>query len=350
MEPFEPTTPSGGRIAAVPPEGTTLLLSDDEVREACDMPAVIDAVEAALGDAPGPALALPPRSNLEVGDTFFRVLPAILGRAGVLGLKMLHGSFERGVRYLLVLCDLGSGEVVAVLDAAHLTGVRTGATAGVATRHLARQDATAAGVIGAGFEAETNLTAVAAVRDLRTVKVYSPRQARREAFAARMSTRLGVEVVAVGSPEEAVAATDVIVVATNTGHGGPVALRGEWIEPGQHIVSIGSTTPAVRELDTGVLARADTVVLDVDAATVARESGDVIAWHALDAAAATAAPTLTAVLNKEAPGRRDDQDITVFKSIGAASQDLAAAVAVCGRARALGIGTRTDGLASLRTF
>ncbi|PWI42178.1 ornithine cyclodeaminase family protein [Streptomyces sp. ICBB 8177] len=350
MEPLDPTTPSAGRAEAVPPEGTTLLLSDDEVREACRMPAVIDAVETALGEAPGPALALPPRSDLEAGNTFFRVLPAILGRAGVLGLKMLHGSFERGVRYLLVLCDLASGEVVAVLDAAHLTGVRTGATAGVATRHLARRDATAAGVIGAGFEAETNLTAVAAVRDLRTVKVFSPRQARREAFAARMTARLGIEVVAVDCPQEAVAATDVVVVATNTGHGGPVALRGAWIEPGQHIVSIGSTTPGVRELDTAVLARAGTVVFDVDAATVATQSGDVIAWHALDAAAATAPRTLTEVLNEQAPGRRGDEDVTVFKSIGSAAQDLAAAVAVCERARALGLGRKVDGLASLRTF
>lgn len=252
--------------------GATLLLSDDEVRRACDMAAVVDAVEAALGAAPGPPSATPPRSDLGLEGGFFRVMPAVVSQAGVLGLKMMHGSFERGVRYLVVLCDLDTGAVTGVLDAAHLTAARTGATAGVATRALARRDAASVGVIGAGAEAESNLAAVAAVRGIERVRVFSPRPWRRAAFAERMSAELGIEVAPVDSAEAAVAGTDVVVVATNTGSGGPVALRGEWIEPGQHIVSIGSTTPSVRELDVAVLARADAVAFDVPAEVVAAES------------------------------------------------------------------------------
>ncbi|MFF2807950.1 ornithine cyclodeaminase family protein [Streptomyces sp. NPDC058000] len=337
----------GGGAAS---EGTTLLLSDDEVRRSCDMAAIVDAIEAALGDAPGPQLALPPRSNLAVEGTFFRVMPAIMSRAGVLGLKMFHGSFERGVRYLVVLCDIETGVVASMLDAAYLTAARTGATSGVATRHLAREDATTVGVIGAGVEAETNLAAVAAVRRIERAKVFSPRPSRRAAFAERMGAALGIEVVPVDTAQAAVAATDVVVAATNTGAGGPVALRGEWIEPGQHIVSIGSTMPSRRELDVPIFTRADAVVFDVQADTVAAESGDVLAWRELDGQAVSAVPTLTELLRAEVPGRRRADDVTVFKSIGAATQDLAAAVAVCERARALKIGTSVRSIADLKTF
>ncbi|MFE3769476.1 ornithine cyclodeaminase family protein [Streptomyces sp. NPDC059122] len=347
MELHQVQSPGGGGAAS---EGTTLLLSDDEVRRSCDMAAIVDAVEAALGEAPGPQLALPPRSNLAVEGTFFKVMPAIMPKAGVLGLKMFHGSFERGVRYLVVLCDIGSGAVLAMLDADHLTAARTGATSGVATRHLAREDATTVGVLGAGVEAETNLAAVAAVRSIERAKVFSPRPFRREAFAERMGAALDIEVVPVDTAQAAIAGTDVVVAATHTGADGPVALRGEWIEPGQHIVSIGSTMPSRREVDVPTFTRADAVVFDVGADVVAAESGDVIAWRELDAQAVSAVPTLTELLRAEVPGRRRADDITVFKSIGAATQDLAAAVAVYERARALKTGTPVRSVADLKTF
>lgn len=332
------------------PVGTTLLLSDDEVRRATDMTALVDAIEAALGEAPGPQLAMPQRSNLTIEGTFLRLAPAIMGGAGVLGLKMFHGSFERGVRYLVVLCDIATGAVTGLVDAAYLTAARTGATSGVATGRLARTDARTVGIIGAGLEAETNLAAVAAVRAIRRAKVFSPRRFRREAFAERMSATLGIEVVPVDSAREAVATTDVVVAATNTGSGGPVALRGEWLEPGQHVVSIGSTAPTLRELDTDTFTRADAVYFDAPPDLVIAESGDITAWHNLDPQAVAATPTLTALLRGEAPGRRRPDDITVFKSIGSANQDLAAAVAVCERARTLGIGTEIASVTSLKTF
>jgi alanine dehydrogenase len=331
------------------PDRPTLLLRDDEVRRCVDLPAVIDAVAAALGAA-GPAAAAPARTDLAVPGTFFRVLPAILTEPGVLGLKMLHGSFERGVRYLLVLCDLDTGATLAVLDAAHLTAVRTGAVSGVATRLLARPDASTVGVIGAGAEAETNLAAVAAVRPISAARVFSPRPARRTAFAERMSAELGIAITPADTAAAAVTGADVVVAATNTGPGGPVALRGEWLEPGQHVVSIGSTTPAVRELDATVLTRADRVVFDVPADADAGRSADVRAWRDLDPAAVAAVPTLTDLLTGAAPGRRRASDITVFKSVGAAVQDLAAAVAVHRTARDRAVGTEVPALTTLRTF
>ncbi|MFF3568996.1 ornithine cyclodeaminase family protein [Nocardia jiangxiensis] len=332
------------------PEGATLLLSDEQVRRACDMKTLVDTVQEVLREAAGPEVDLPPRADLGIEGTFFRVLPAIHGPAGVLGLKMFHGSFERGVRYLLLLCDIETGQTLGVLDAAYLTAARTGAVSGVATRHLARADADVVGVIGSGLEAETNLAAVASVRKIRRARVFSPRSARREAFAARMSAELDIDVVPVGAPSEAVAGADIVVVATNTGPGGAVALRAEWLEQGQHVISIGSTLPAIRELDAEVFRRAGKVVFDVPASTVAASSGDVSDWSADDPNRVTTVPTLTELLRGETPGRSGSDDITVFKSIGSAVQDLAAAVAVCRTARTAGLGTVVSGLASLKTF
>jgi ornithine cyclodeaminase/alanine dehydrogenase-like protein (mu-crystallin family) len=329
------------------PEGATVLLSDEQVRRACDMRVLVDVMRDALREATGPTVDLPPRTDLGIEGTFFRVLPAIHGPAGVLGLKMFHGSFERGVRYLLVLCDIETGQLLGALDAAFLTAARTGAVSGVATDRLARAESEVVGVIGSGLEAETNLAAVAAVRKIRQAKVFSPRQARRAAFAARMSAELDIEIVPVDTARAAVAGADVVVAATNTGPGGPVAVHGEWLEPGQHVISIGSTIPTVRELDAEVFRRAGRVVFDVAAETVAASSGDVLAWGEHDPALT---PTLTELLRDEVSGRQGPEDITVFKSIGAAVQDLAAAVAVCRTARSAGLGTTVPALTSLKTF
>jgi ornithine cyclodeaminase/alanine dehydrogenase len=327
----------------------TLLLSDDQVRQATDMATMVDAIEAALAESPGPQL-VPPRPGLTAEGTFFRLAPAMLSHAGVLGLKLMHGSFEQGVRYLVILCDITTGAVTAVLDAAYRTGARTGATSGVATRRLARADATGVGIIGAGLEAGTNLAAVAAVRPIDRVKVFSPREFRRVAFAERMRAELGIEVEPADTAQAAVGGADVVIAATNTGADGPVALRGEWLEPGQHVVSIGSTMPGRRELDVAAFARADAVFFDGPTESVAEESGDIRAWRERDPAAVAAVPTLTDLLRAEIPGRRRAEDITVFKSIGAAAQDLAAAIAVAKAAQAKEIGMRVPGLAALKTF
>ena len=170
----------------------TLILSDKDVRGLADMPALVDSLQQGLHEeSAGPGAILPERMNLALGQTLFRVMPAILPTAGVLGLKFFYGTFDEGVRYSVMVCAVDGGEVLAVVDAAYLTALRTGATSGVATRHLARPDARTVGVIGSGLEAETNLAAVCAVRAIDLVRVYSRDRARRSDFARRMSSRLG---------------------------------------------------------------------------------------------------------------------------------------------------------------
>lgn len=328
----------------------TLLLSDADVRSAIDMRGLVDHLERAFKvEAEAGGMLLPPRTNLNHPDGFLRVMPVVMPAAGVLGLKMFHGSLERGVRYVVMVCDLDSGEVQAIVDAAYLTAARTGATSGVATRCLARPDAMTVGVIGSGLEAETNLSAVCAVRDITAANVYSRNPARREAFAERVGALLGVPITPVGSPAGAVAGTDIVVVATNTGMGGDVAYRGEWIEPGQHIVSIGSTTPQLREIDVATFAGADVVVFDADAEQVEEESGDVAALRE-SSPPWPGATSFADLLSGLSIGRKQPSQVTLFKSVGTAAQDLAAASYVAAEAARLGLGTKVDDIAEAKQF
>ena len=328
----------------------TVLLSDQEVRLATDMPMLVDHLEKALrAEATDGGLLLPPRTNLNHADGFLRVMPVVMPGTGVLGLKMFHGSLERGVRYIVIVCDLGDGHIRAVVDAAYLTAARTGATSAVATRHLARHDASTVGLIGSGLEAETNLLGVCAVRDITHVKVYSRNRERRAAFAERVAPMIAAEIKPVDTPEEAVAETDMVVVATNTGVGGDVAFRGEWMERGQHVVSIGSTTPQLREIDVATFERADVAVFDATIEQVKEESGDVIALYA-DDVGWQASIQLVDVLTGDHPGRSSADQITLFKSVGAAVQDMAGAVCISDEAVRRGIGRIIPELAEAKLF
>jgi ornithine cyclodeaminase/alanine dehydrogenase-like protein (mu-crystallin family) len=327
----------------------TLSLNDDDVRQATQMVDIVDAIENVAREEHAGLVLMPPRVNVNRDGTFLRMMPAYLAGSGLIGYKTFHGSMSKGVRYLVVLCQESDGEILAVLDAAYLTAARTGATSGVATRYLARPDSQTVGVIGSGLEAETNLAAVAAVRQVRTVRVYSRNAERRAAFAGRASEALGIDVRAVDSPQAAVRDADVVVVATNTGTNGPVALRGEWLAEGQHVVSIGSTNPFLRELDPATFERADRVVFDAVPEQVFEESGDLMAVGAELRKRLRNADLLAAVVGRGGIDRADSA-VTLFKSVGTAAQDVAAAKVVYDIALAKGLGKDIGDLAAPKTF
>jgi ornithine cyclodeaminase/alanine dehydrogenase-like protein (mu-crystallin family) len=327
----------------------TLILSDKDVRGIADMPALVDSLEQGLrAEAVGPGAILPERMNLALGATLLRVMPAILPAAGVLGLKFFYGSLDEGVRYAVMVCAIDSGEVLAVIDAAYLTALRTGATSGVATRHLARPDARTVGLIGSGLEAETNLAGVCAVREIDMVRVYSRDPVRRSEFALRMSERLGITIEPAGTVEQAVARADVVVVATNTGRDGDVAFRGSGLEAGQHVVSIGSTATFLREIDEETLLRPDMVVFDAPPAQVGHESGDVMALLAQRpdwAPDGVLGDVLSGRLARTGSGQ-----VTLFKSVGTAAQDLIAGLALYQTATVRGVGLLVPDLTEPKAF
>ena len=210
----------------------------------------------------------------------------------------------------------------------------TGAASGVATKYMARQDASSVGVLGSGAYAPDQLLAVCAVRDIGSVKVFSRTPERREAFATNMSTKLGIDVLAVESAEDCVRDVDVLITITNS----PTAVfSGEWLSPGTHINAAGAMRPTRRELDDEAVKRANVIVTDdVDQARF--ECGDLIfpierrllGWEQVH--------NLWEVVSGTKPGRNADSDITLFESQGMALEDIAACIRVYQLAREKGVG------------
>jgi alanine dehydrogenase len=313
----------------------TLVLDHADVVSTVDMPAMIDALQRAmLIDARG-GVATVPRINLPVGGNgFFRVMPVVIEELDVMGIKAFNTGAGGTVRYLVALWSVRSGELLALVDAIYLTAARTGAVTGVAQRALAYgREHEELGVIGSGLEARTNLEAICAVGPISRVKVFSPRPERRGRFAAEMSERLDVEVVPVASPRQAADAPSVLV-ATNTGVGtGAVALEGAWLDGAEHVSTIGSTMPALREVDGATFGRAERVVLDTLDAPA--ESGDLQAAAAEGHWDEAKVRRLADVLLDEP---RAAHGLTVFKSVGTALQDIVAAKAAFEAALERGLG------------
>src|SRR4051794_38432921 len=323
----------------------TLLLSDEDVRQVTSMPAIIDAIQAALVIESRGGVQTVPRINFGLDQGFFRLMPAVIEEMDVMGFKAFDAKYP-DARYLIALFRPSTGVLDCLIDAAHLTALRTGATTGIATRAMTQPgDCAHVGVIGSGVEAGANLEGILAVRDVTTVRIYSRDAGRREAFAARVRERHGIDAAAVDSAQEA-ADAPCVLAATNTGFGGPVALEGAWLQPGAHVNTIGATAPNLREADPETFSRAGAIVLDTEHAGA--ECGDVIAAEEAGTWPAERVTTLPAVVGS-AGGWERPAGLSVFKSVGTAVQDLAAAHATAIAAREQGVGREIEML-SAKTF
>jgi len=293
----------------------------------------------ALGD-----VALPPRVGIGMAryGGGGAAMPAYVGgEINSLGLKLVTLYPDNPGRYslaavqaTLVLLNPRTGQLLAVMDAGALTALRTGAAGGVASRYLARQGATRATVFGAGVQGRAQLEALCAVRPIQQAWIVDRVPAAAEAFAAAMSAQLGLPIASATDLRAAVADADVILTAT-TAH--EPLFDGNWLQPGAHINGIGSHAPAARELDTVTVQRAR-VVTDQTAACLA-EAGDLIIPLREGAITeAHIAAQLGEIIIGRNPGRTAEDEITLFKSVGLAIQDIAVAAQVYRQALAAGRG------------
>lgn len=284
-------------------------LDEGAVRALLRMEEVIPAMEQALAAFSSGSVVQPTRVMVPTAEYqgFLGVMPAYTGTA--LGVKLV--TFYPQNQCLpthhatILLFRPETGEPLVSMDGRLITEVRTGAVSAVATKYLARSDASVLAIIGSGVQARSHLEALRLVRDFREVRVWSPRNA--AAFAREH------DIHAAASAEEAVRGADVIVTATTSRT--PVLL-GEWLSPGTHINAVGAPRPDWRELDDEALRRARIYVDSRDAART--EAGDVIA-------AGTFFAELGAVVTEAQPGRTSDEAITLFKSVGLAVEDVATA-------------------------
>ncbi len=327
----------------------TLVLNASDVERAATMPALIEAIEKGLHEEALGRAEAPPRLNIATDNGWFRVMPAVVNESGVMGYKAFTITNKVGARYLIAVFDTADGRLLALMDAHYLTAARTGATAGIGTKLLARQDSRLAGVIGSGLEARTNLEAVCCVRQIEQVRVFSTTPERRELFAREMSARLSVEITPVDSPQQAVQDADIVVVATNTmGKPDPVAYKGQWMQPGQHINSIASTMPRQREIDPDAMATAECILVD-SKAQMEEESGDILTAMQEGKYDAGKVFELKQALIGQAPIRSRDDQITLFKSVGTAVQDVMSGLAVYKEAQRLSLGQDIGEFLDLKT-
>jgi len=286
----------------------SLVLDEAAVRRLLRMEDLIPAMARALADLSAGRVVQPVRVILPITDHqgFFGVMPAY---AGALGAKLV--SFypnNQGIpthHALIVLFRPETGEPIAIMDGRLITEMRTAAASAVASHLLARPDASVLAIIGSGVQARSHLEALRLVRSFGEVRVWSPRNAR--AFAEQF----GVQ--AMGSAEEAVRGAHVVVAATSSTT--PV-LMGEWLSPGTHVNAVGATRPEWRELDDAALARARVFVDSKEAAM--RESGDIIA-------AGQGFAEIGEVIAGARPGRTTADEVTLFKSVGVAVEDVVSA-------------------------
>jgi alanine dehydrogenase len=284
-------------------------LDESAVVRLLHMEEVIPAMERALSDFSSGTVVQPVRTMLPVAEHggFLGLMPAYTGSA--LGTKLVafypHNTEVPTHHATILLFKPETGEPLATMDGRLITEVRTAAVSAVATEHLARSDASVLAIIGSGVQARSHLEALRLVREFRDVRVWSPRRA--VAFAEEHGVR------AAASVEEAVRGADVVVTATTSPT--PVLL-GEWLSPGTHINAVGAPRPDWRELDDEVLRRAKVYVDSREAAM--KESGDVIAAGEVFA-------EIGEVAAGTKPGRQSEEEVTLFKSLGLAVEDVATA-------------------------
>ena len=301
----------------------TLFLDEDQVRAHLSMADLIPAMETALIDFSAGRVVQPVRSGIKVEahGGFFFLMPALAEGLGVKVVTLYPPNAERGLpthNAMIFLVDPETGQPLAVMDGRLITEMRTAAVSAAATRLCAAPDAKVLSFLGSGMQARSHVEALKLVREVEEIRVWSRTPAHARAFAEEVGGRaMGLE--------EAVRGAD--VVCTVTASTTEPFLKGAWLKPGAHVNAIGAPRPDWRELDADVMADVMANVLIVDSrAAAAKEAGDVIQTGAEIHA------ELGEVLAGSKPARAEET--TVFKSLGLAVEDIAAAVLVYQRARA----------------
>jgi alanine dehydrogenase len=323
-----------------------LIVGQRDVSRLLTMDRCMEAVADALTALTKGAALMPLRTVVWLPDRSgaLAAMPSVLPAAGAMGIKVITvfpgntGTELDAHQGAVMLFEGERGRLLAIMDATEITAVRTAAVSGVATRALAREDAGDLAILGSGTQARTHLEAMCAVRPVRRVRVWSRTAARAAAFARREAAERGIHVEAAPTARDAVEGADLICTTTSSRE--PVLL-GAWLAPGVHVNAIGAVGPGNRELDTGAVVRSRLFVDRRESAV--NEAGEFVLAKAEGAIGDDhIAGELGEVLAGDRPGRRSDNEITVFRGVGLAVEDLAAARVVYERAMEAGAGVRVE--------
>ncbi len=312
-----------------------LFITETDTVELLHWPEVIACLAAAYA-APAEPAAVPPRVVARKGGAWLRMLAAM--PAGKhMGAKIIARALTPQLSYLMPLWDRQTAELVCLIDAKHITGLRTAGTTAMAADRILPKKPLRVALLGSGHEAQAHAAAIAAVRSIAALRVFSPTPASREKCARRFAVELNIDCIASDSPQSAIEGADLILCAARARGEIPI-LEGAWLKPGVMVASIGSTLPEQIEVDPDVICRAEVIVADVPA-EVMHETGDLLAAARAGVAFADKVISLhDLVQGRRAAVQRAD-NIVLFKSVGSALQDMAVAELCLEKARSRGFGT-----------
>lgn len=311
-----------------------LFLTESDVEQLIDMSTAIAAVEQAFAEMAAGRVDNVPRQRAKANGIVLHSMSAAAEYLGLVGWKQ-YTTTREGAVFHVGLSDQQTGKLIALIQADRLGQMRTGAVSGVAAKVLARSDADRVGLIGSGWQAESQLEAIAVACQIQRATVFSRSEQRRVEFARRMSQRLQIEVVPVDQPQACVEDQPIVVTATTSRD--PV-FEGRWLAPGTLICAVGSNWLNKSELDRETIRRADRIVCDSIAACQ-HEAGDFGAALRAGDFTWNQAVELADIVNEPTRGRRDDDEIILFKSVGLAIEDVALGGRLIELARQRGVGT-----------
>lgn len=320
-----------------------IVLTASNQKQLMSMSEAIDAVALALSEYSNQRANVPIRTFLPVesqgGTAIF--MPAMVESIDSIGMKWVSifpRNKEQGKKTLyglVLLADIRTAEPLAMLEASHLTALRTGAASGLATRLMARADANTLGVVGTGVQARGAIDAIMAVRSIANIRLYNRNRDKAEQMANELAAMYDVHIDVVDAADNAVEEADIIVTATNSAQ--PV-LSSSAIKPGAHINAIGSFRPHMQELPTDLWLRASKIVTESTEGAL-DETGDLLipieegVYKAEDLYG-----ELGELACGQKPGREREDEITIFKSVGLAAMDIVVAKQIVDKALAAGIG------------
>jgi alanine dehydrogenase len=323
-----------------------LLLTERDVRAVLSMPDLIEAMGRALSAYSSGAAVQPVRTTIEVNadPSFFAVMPASVAAPAAVGAKLVTVYPANHAKHLpshlatIVLLDAATGGLVALLDGRYITEARTAAVSAVSVAHLAKPDASVLALIGSGVQARSHLEAIGCVRTLTDVRVWSPTAAHAAAFAAEARPAGHAPVRAMADAASAVRGADLIVLATSSR---VAVIRNEDVSAGAHLCAVGACRPDQREMPTALVTRAR-VFVDARAGALA-EAGDLLLPIAEGAfGPGHIAGELGELVLGRVAGRTSPSEVTLFKSLGMAVEDVVTAALVTDRAKAAGLGQSFD--------
>ncbi len=312
-----------------------LFLDEACVRQLVTMEDALAAVEEVFGAQGRGGVFNVPRVRAPVKGGILRITAAVLSYRGYYGVKVSSTAvFHSNAGRMFCLFREETGELCAVVQVFAMGALRTGAASGIATKYLANADAAVLGVLGSGRQARTQVDAVCAVRPIREIRVWSPRDASREAFCADVKKVNKINTLSVSTAELVVRDADILVTATTSA--APV-VKGEWLKTGVHINAIGANFEHRRELDTATVTAAKFIATD-DTEQVRYESTDLAVPVAEGKLSWDQVHSLGDVVAGKLKGRTGHEDITLFKSLGVAIEDVALAAHAYEKALKLGVG------------